>query len=124
MSAVPTILLLSALAALGALSGCSKPPESEPLSGGNPRIGQQLIARHGCGACHEIKGIAHADSKVGPSLNGFRDRSYVAGVVPNSAPSLIGFIQHPHAIAPNTAMPELGVSEAEARDMAAYLYSQ
>jgi hypothetical protein len=25
---------------------------------------------------------------------------------------------------PNTAMPDLGVTEAEARDMAAYLYSQ
>jgi cytochrome c len=121
---VPSLLCWADWAGWGAGGGCPPPPEPAPHRGGNPRIGQQLIARHGCGACHEIKGIAHADSKVGPSLNGFRDRSYVAGVVPNSAPSLIGFIQHPHAIAPNTAMPELGVSEAEARDMAAYLYSQ
>jgi cytochrome c2 len=113
------VLLTSALAA------CSKrPPDSDPLTGGNPRLGQQLIARYGCAACHEIKGIAHADSKVGPSLTEMRSQSYVAGVLPNSASNLIKWIQHPRAIDPKTAMPELGVSEGEARDMAAYLYNQ
>ncbi|MGJ7917064.1 c-type cytochrome [Massilia sp. LXY-6] len=114
-----TLLLLAALAA------CSRqPPTSEPLSGGNPRVGQQLVARYGCAACHEIKGIAHADSKVGPSLTEIRDRSYVGGVLPHSAGNLVKWIMHPRAYSPNTAMPELGVSEGEARDMAAYLYSQ
>jgi cytochrome c2 len=119
MRTVLSMLLLAALAA------CAKqPPESDPLTGGNPRTGRQLIARYGCGACHEIKGIAHADSKVGPSLTAMRERAYVAGVLPNTSSNLIRWIQHPRAIRPNTAMPELGVSEAEARDMAAYLYNQ
>jgi cytochrome c2 len=109
----------------GLLAGCDKqPPSSEPITGGNPRVGQQLIARYGCGACHEIKGIAHADSKVGPSLKEIRDSSYVGGVVPNSAANLEQWIVHPRALSPKTAMPELGVTQAEARDMAAYLYSQ
>jgi cytochrome c2 len=110
---------------LALLSACAKrPPESDPLTGGNPRAGQQLIARYGCAACHEIKGIAHADSKVGPSLKDTRERGYIAGVVPNSATNLIKWIQHPRDIDPKSAMPDLGVSEAEARDMAAYLYNQ
>jgi cytochrome c2 len=110
---------------LAALAGCAKePPETDPLTGGNPRVGQQLIARYGCAACHEIKGIAHADSKVGPSLTEMRSQSYVAGVLPNSAANLVKWIQHPRAIDPKTAMPELGVSEVEARNMAAYLYNQ
>ena len=110
---------------LAALAGCAKgPPETDPLTGGNPRVGQQLIARYGCAACHEIKGIAHADSKVGPSLTAMREQSYVAGVLPNTAPNLIAWIRHPRAIDPKTAMPELGMSEQEARDMAAYLYNQ
>jgi cytochrome c2 len=110
---------------VAALAGCAKkPPASDPLTGGNPRAGQQLIARYGCAACHEIKGIAHADSKVGPSLTEMRSQTYVAGVLPNSASNLIRWIQHPRAVDPMTAMPELGVSEAEARDMAAYLYNQ
>lgn len=110
---------------LGMLSACTKqPPVYEPLTGGNPRVGQQLIARYGCAACHEIKGIAHADSKVGPSLTELRERGYVGGVLPHSAGNLVKWIVHPRAYSPNTAMPELGVNESEARDMAAYLYSQ
>jgi cytochrome c2 len=109
----------------GLLAGCDKqPPASEPITGGNPRVGQQLIARYGCGACHEIKGIAHADSKVGSSLKEIRDSSYVGGVVPNSAGNLMQWIMHPRALSPRTAMPELGVTPSEARDIAAYLYSQ
>jgi cytochrome c1 len=53
-----------------------------------------------------------------------RSQGYVAGVLPNSAANLIKWIQHPRAIDPKTAMPELGVSEVEARNMAAYLYNQ
>ena len=119
---IPVMAMLIMLAGVGA---CSKtPPSSEPLTGGNPRVGRQLIARYGCAACHEIKGIAHADSKVGPSLTEMRSQSYVAGVLPNSAANLVKWIQHPRAIDPKTAMPELGVSEVEARNMAAYLYNQ
>jgi cytochrome c2 len=114
-----------AVLALALVTGCSKtPPSSEPLTGGNPRTGQQLIARYGCAACHQIKGIAHADSKVGPSLKEIRDSSYVGGVLPNSADNLMKWIMHPRTVSPDTAMPELGVTQAEARDMAAYLYSQ
>jgi cytochrome c2 len=123
---VPVLMpMLTLLLTLLALAACSKqPPTVEPLTGGNPRVGQQLVARYGCAACHEIKGIAHADSKVGPSLKEIRDSGYVGGVLPNSADNLVKWIMHPRAYSPKTAMPELGVSEAEARDMAAYLYSQ
>lgn len=34
------------------------------------------------------------------------------------------WIQKPHEIEPGTAMPDTGVGEAEARDLAAYLLSQ
>jgi cytochrome c len=115
--------LLISLVAL--LAGCQgKPPVSEPLTGGNPRVGQQLIESFGCASCHQIKGIAHADSKVGPSLKEIRSSGYVAGQLPNSADNLMKWIEHPREINPKTAMPELGVTRAQARDIAAYLYSQ
>lgn len=117
----PAYLLILLAASLAA---CSKPPSVEPLTGGNPRAGQQLIESFGCASCHQIKGIAHADSKVGPSLKEIKDSSYVAGVLPNSADNLMKWIEHPRAINPKTAMPELGVTPAQARDIAAYLYSQ
>lgn len=113
------MLLLAAL-----LAGCGKPPSSEPLTGGRPAVGKQLIESFGCAACHQIKGVPMGQSQVGPSLKDIRDSSYVAGVLPNSADNLIKWIEHPRAINPKTAMPELGVTEAQARDIAAYLYSQ
>jgi cytochrome c2 len=107
------------------LAACdSRPPASEPITGGNPRVGQQLIESYGCAACHQIKGIAHAASKVGPSLKEIRGSTYVGGELPNTANNLMTWIEHPRAINPNTAMPELGVTPAQARDIAAYLYSQ
>jgi cytochrome c2 len=111
----PVLISLAA-----ALAGCHQPPASEPLTGGNPRVGEKLIESFGCAACHEIKGVP----QVGPSLKDIRKSSYVAGVLPNSAGNLMKWIQHPQAINPRTAMPELGVTEAQARDIAAYLYSQ
>lgn len=117
--------LLSLLLCASALAACSKkPPQTEPITGGDPRAGRALIARYGCASCHQIKGIAHADSQVGPPLDQIRARGYIAGVLPHTADNLIKWIEHPRQVVPNTAMPELGVSQAEARDMAAYLYSQ
>lgn len=113
-----------AAVALAALAACSKTPRVDPLSGGNPRAGKALIERYGCAACHEIKGVAHARSQVGPSLKTIRDASYVAGVLPSSAANLETWIMRPREVDPKTAMPDLGVTQAEARDIAAYLYSQ
>jgi cytochrome c2 len=107
------------------LAACSKtPPKTEQTTGGDPRHGRELLARYGCGSCHQIKGIAHADSHVGPPLDGIRSRGYIAGVMPHTADNLMTWIQHPRQVVPNTAMPELGVTRDEASDMAAYLYSQ
>jgi cytochrome c1 len=43
--------------------------------------------------------------------------------LPNSADNLVRWIQHPRTIEPKTAMPDLGVSNQDARDIAAYLYT-
>jgi cytochrome c len=120
MRAACLILVLGTL-----LAGCERQlPDIDPLSGGSPRAGKLLIERYGCAACHQIKGIANADSQVGPSLKEIRGSGYVGGVMPNSAGNLVKWIMDPREVDPKTAMPDLGVSEAEARDIAAYLYNQ
>ena len=48
----------------------------------------------------------------------------MGGVLPNSAGNLVKWIMDPREVDPRTAMPDLGVTEVEARDMAAYLYTQ
>jgi cytochrome c1 len=60
---------------------------------------------------------------VGPPLTQFAMRAYIAGEVPNTERALIRWIMTPQSIEPGTAMPNLGVKEAQARDIAAYLYT-
>jgi putative membrane protein len=85
--------------------------------------GRVATQRYGCGACHEISGIAGAIGRVGPPLTGFADRVYIAGYLPNEPDNLVGWIMNPSAFRNPTGMPVLGVTEREARDIAAYLYS-
>ena len=82
-----------------------------------------LLRQFGCGGCHRISGVADAQGNVGPPLDGVAKRVYLAGVVPNSPEGMVRWIQSPKAFDPKTAMPNLGVGEAHARDMVAYLYT-
>lgn len=90
---------------------------------GDAETGARLIADYGCGACHTIPGIAWANGSVGPRLAGFADRAYVGGVLPNEPGDLVRWLIDPTIYAPDTAMPDLGVTEPEAEHIAAYLYT-
>jgi cytochrome c2 len=93
------------------------------LTGGDPARGWQLVQTYGCGGCHTIPRVPQATGKVGPSLSGVGERVYLAGRLENRPENLITWIQHPRAVDPLTAMPELGVTQPQARDIAAYLYT-
>jgi cytochrome c1 len=86
-------------------------------------VGKQLIVTYGCGSCHIIPGVSTANGLVGPPLEHLARRVYLAGEVPNSADFLVRWIEVPQAIEPGTAMPNLGVTEGQARSIAAYLYT-
>jgi len=113
------VLLLSACA--GEVNGV---PGPRPVSGGRVGVGRGLIARYGCGSCHSIPGVPGANAMAAPPLDHFYERSYIAGRLPNTEENLIKWIQDPQQIEPGTAMPNLGVTQDEARDIAAYLYHQ
>jgi cytochrome c2 len=108
-----------------ALAGCddAAPPPHLQVAGGDPERGRAAIASYGCGSCHAIPGVPGAEGTVGPPLADFALRGYVAGVVPNWPGYLVRWVMDPPAISPQTAMPNVGVDEQEARDIAAYLYT-
>ena len=93
------------------------------LTGGDPSRGAAYIEREGCGACHEIPGIPGAHGRVGPSLEGVGVRVFLAGVVPNTPDNLVHWIRAPRELSPRTAMPNLGLDDGAARDIAAFLYA-
>lgn len=84
----------------------------------------ETLRRFGCAGCHTIPGVDGADGKVGPSLDNLRQRVYIAGVVKNSPDNFVAWIVAPRAFSPRSAMPETGITESEARDVAAYLYAR
>jgi hypothetical protein len=59
---------------------------------------------------------------VGPSLAELARRTHIAGVLPNDPQNIVRWILNPPAMDPYTAMPALGVTEQDARDMAEYIY--
>ena len=120
-------ILLVAGAAYGiwsALGARERRIESaKSLTAGEPANGALLLRRFGCGGCHTISGVPGADGKVGPSLAGLRERVFIAGRIRNSADNLVNWIVHPQDIDAHAAMPPTGITESEARDVAAYLYA-
>ncbi|MFL5321031.1 MAG: cytochrome c oxidase assembly protein [Myxococcaceae bacterium] len=118
------LLLLVPLLSLG--GGCKKgqsAKETGGLTGGDPSRGKDHLKNFGCGTCHIIPGVPNANGTVGPNLTGIGARSYLAGQKENSVPNLLQWIQHPRKQVPGTAMPDVGVNEEQARDIAAYLYT-
>jgi cytochrome c oxidase assembly factor CtaG len=113
------------VALLIGLSSCNREVErtAAAMTGGEPRIGKQVIQQYGCASCHTIPGIPGAHALVGPSLEHIASRMYIAGVLSNTPENMLRWLQNPPAVDPLTAMPNLGVTEADARDMAGYLYT-
>ena len=92
-------------------------------TGGTPAQGEKVIAMKHCGSCHTIPGINGARGLVGPPLVYFSRRTYIAGELPNQPENLVRWVMSPASVEPHTAMPNLGLNEQQARDVAAYLYT-
>jgi cytochrome c len=94
------------------------------LTQGDASRAPLIMRRYGCSGCHTASGIPGADGQVGGPLVDLRKRVFIGGVVTNTADNLIGWLISPQKFSPHSAMPPTGITEAEARDVAAYLYER
>ena len=108
---VVIVLFTVAIAVSGILLAMQN---SQPPRYADPQRGETLIRSYGCMSCH-------AHGQVGPELTHMASRAYIAGKIPNIQIWMIAWIEHPQRLKHGTAMPELGVGERDARDIAAYL---
>jgi putative membrane protein len=109
-----------------ATSSCGRMPHEQEVrraTGGDPYRGRDRIRQYGCDSCHTIPGVLTADSLVGPPLTQIARRVYLAGHIENTPENMIRWIQHPRLYDEKTAMPEMGVTPADSRDIVAYLYT-
>lgn len=120
------VILAAALAAaVFLLLQGRNPPRAAVVEvpGGNAENGRRALQSWGCGSCHTIPGVPGAEGKVGPRLDQLAEQRYIAGILLNTPDNLVRWIMDPQEIQPGNAMPDTGVVEGTARDMAAYLYS-
>jgi putative membrane protein len=111
------------------LTGCERPralsgEAAAQVVGGDPERGEVAFRRYGCGSCHSVDGVPGASGLVGPPLDGIGARAYVAGVLTNTPEHLARWIESPREVDSLTAMPDLNVTPADARDLAAWLYTR
>ena len=129
-STIRYLRFLLPLLALLPLAGCDRDSEqghnsyaSQLTDGGDAERGRARIRQYGCTACHTIPGIREADGIIGPPLDRMANRMYVGGVVKNTPENLKAWILNPPSIDDKTAMPNLHVTESDAKDIACYLYT-
>jgi cytochrome c2 len=110
--AIPLILVAAGCGSVAAVT----------VPGGHPDKAPALFKTYGCGSCHTIPGIDGADGRIGPKLSGLADKQNIAGRLGNTPDNVVRWITKPQEIDPGNVMPDLGVSDAAARDITAYLY--
>jgi len=119
--------LAAAAAALSlplGLGACAdKTDAPRPIAGAEAARGLAVIERVGCAACHRVPGVDWPKGTVGGSLAGFADRSLIAGRLPNQPDVLVRWLRDAPSLSPETGMPPMPISDADARDVAAYLYT-
>ncbi len=115
------LLVAAALLALPACNGDAE--RAARMTGGDAGRGREAIRKYGCYSCHTIPGVAGADGLVGPPLDRVASRSYIGGVLVNTPDNMVKWIQDPPGVDPKTAMPNLGVSDEDVRNIACYLYT-
>lgn len=119
-------LTLVSVILISLLGGCAPGNRDESVQSaiaGNAANGRRLLYSYGCGSCHAIPGVGEADATIGPPLSGLGSRLYIAGVLENTPDNLFRWIAQPQEVQPGNAMPDVGVTQQQARDMAAYLYT-
>ena len=97
---------------------------AQAITGGSVERGKGLFAAYGCGGCHMVNGVPQAQGMVGPPLDTIAVRAMIGGRLANSPANLERWIEDPQGVSPGTAMPRLGVTPAQSRDLAAFLYTQ
>jgi cytochrome c oxidase subunit II len=94
------------------------PPEPD----GAAAEGKGVYTRSACVGCHTIRGVS--EGRLGPDLTHFGSRAlFGAGMWPTTADHVVAWLKDPPALKPGTKMPNLRLSDAEARALAAYLTS-
>jgi len=84
--------------------------------------GQKLFLMKGCVGCHSLVAYNAPKGLLGPNLANVGARTYIAaGTLPNDDQNLAHWIRFPQDVKHGVLMPNLGVTEDEAKALVAFL---
>ena len=111
------------LASTLVLTGCiDKADLPRPIVQGDAAQGLAIIDEVGCASCHKIPGVAWPEGRTAGDLAGFGARPLIAGRLPNQPDVLVRWLIDAPSLDPGIGMPPMPLNQAQARDVAAYLY--
>lgn len=128
---MPALSVQAYQALIAAGEGAPTSGDSQPRTAaddvrvaGNIERGKIAATQYACQTCHVVPGVVGAKVYVGQPLSDYAKRKLIAGRLPNTEANLVRWLMNPQAIDPHTAMPNMGLAERDARDIAAYLLTQ
>jgi cytochrome c oxidase subunit 2 len=109
----------------GGQAGAKPDSAAKPARGPAYAEGEKLFKAKGCVACHSLAAHNAPKGMVGPNLADVGARAYIAaGTLKNDDANLARWIREPQSIKKGVLMPNLGVTEEEAKSLVAYLRAQ
>lgn len=121
--ATAAVVLVTALVVACGDTGGDRGASPALVGAGDPDQGRELVGEYGCGSCHRVPGVPNARALVGPPLDGWSGRSFIAGTLPNNQENLTVWLRDPQQVRPGSAMPDLDISESDLADIVAYLFT-
>jgi cytochrome c oxidase subunit 2 len=96
--------------------------QPSPGQGAQYAAGEKLFQAKGCVACHSLQAVNAPKGMVGPNLANVGARSYIAaGTLKNTDENLARWIRDPQGIKKGVLMPNLGINQADAQALVAFL---
>lgn len=74
-----------------------------------------------CMNCHTIPGTVGGTLNVGALLDWIASRRYIGGVLPSAPDNMVRWLPNPQAVDLMSPMPNHGLTQQDARDIAVYL---
>ena len=109
---------------LALLCACAdKSDAPRQIVGADAAEGLRIVEQVGCASCHIVPGVAWPEGRSGGSLSGFGARPLISGRLPNQPDVLVQWIINAPSLDPSTGMPPMPLTQDQARDVAAYLYT-
>jgi cytochrome c len=114
------------MVALAVVSSCrdtSVERRAAAMTGGDVSRGRAAISKYGCAGCHSFTCFDNAGSSVGTTLDRIASSTLLGRQLPNTPENIMKWLQDPQQIDPKSPMPDMGVTDGDARDIAAFLYT-